>query len=1254
MKKHRLALWYLAAGTLAVFQLVQGGGCKGEVTSPDVALSAVEPAVVCGAQQLTPVKLSGSGFAPLPVDTFTDKTRLELPQVILTQRSNPDGSPGAAGELVVPDGVEQAHVRWQSAETMEFDVYPGMVAATGMVGTDLSPGLYDVAVQNPDKRRGLLAASLAVVKPPRLTGVTPNPACNEQAEASFTLAGSDFLKLDGALPKVSFTAIDAQTPSIEVTATTANNCTQLPSPMGVSLESCAEIVAAIPQQSLPAGTYKVAVRNPGSASCVSQEDVRTVVIPPPTVTSTQALAVCSIAATTLQVTGTNFLMITQPTAATPTVTIGTQSFPSMLSDCVDITDAPGAQLCTTLTFTVPANAFPTGMYQAMIKNPGADACSVAMSLQIDVVGPPTFAAMNPVTPTTICSGGGKLTLSGTNFYTGGSAIINTTANGMPGGTAQPRQSLTFAVSNANQTADAQFSGPLTVGGLYTVTVRNAPGCEATTAQIERVSPGPSILFVDPPAVPNVVSIQATVYASSVGPPIKSIRIAPAGTMNYTTWTTTTTPPLVLDPARPNRALITLPAGLAAGKYDVVLDDQTACPAFLPGGLTVVQTPTLTVTSATPAFGSAGLDTAIVIAGTGFVSTPRAYLNPTGNPPGSRAQALSAVTFQSATSLSAVVRSGLTPGDYDLLVVNPNGAFGIKPRAFKVTAANAPPPVVTSVAPSSLVTASSTPVTINGTGFRAGATVGMTCYDATGAVVAGSAAAAPTAITATTISVNITGVGQYCIVRVTNQDTTYFDYSAVGITNSSLNLTGFKLATSLTTGRRALAAVAGRPTAVARFVYAIGGDNGQDNAPMSSVEMAPTALNGDLGSFIVLSQPLPKALSFLSVVNIGRFLYAVGGFDGAAAVKDVYRSELLSPLNAPQFSDVDVSYSASTGLGAGVWTYRIAAVLSAADPNNPNGETLAGDPFPVQLPVVQGGLQLLLFWPSVTNAVSYKIYRTPKVNDATGKELLLATVPANMAAMTQQYTDDGSKLPAGAAPLPLGSTGTWRAIAQLATARAGAGVAAAVDPTNPALYYLYAVGGNSGTLATPTALRTVEFLPITLVNGGQTQTFTTWTAATSQLATGRWALAALPATSDQNNLVPAGRTYLYAGSGSTNTLLNGSKPIEVAQVQAGGQLLAFTDSGSVGINNQGYGGALVNNQMMAFGGFGGGGTAQNGSVTATLKTATTLNNFNSLGGGVLLRPRALQGTALESAFIYQLGGANAGVNSAQNTTEQTIW
>jgi hypothetical protein len=474
------------------------------------------------------------------------------------------------------------------------------------------------------------------------------------------------------------------------------------------------------------------------------------------------------------------------------------------------------------------------------------------------------------------------------------------------------------------------------------------------------------------------------------------------------------------------------------------------------------------------------------------------------------------------------------------------------------------------------------------------------------------------------------------------------------------LTGFTLGTTLGSARRALAAAAGRPTDVARFVYAIGGDNGTDSMPTASVVAAPTALNGSLGSFNPLSQSLPKALSFLSVVTIGRFLYAVGGFDGSAAVKDVSRAQILDPLDTPAIGDVDVHFDRTQGLDPGLYIYRISAVMTTGDDNNPGGETLASDNFPIILPTVSNGkLQVVLYWNKFTGssgmgAKSYRIFRSPKADDAAGSELLLATQDDNGMA-TQSYVDNGAVTPKDAGALPLGSTGAWKTLPMLGTARAGAGVAAAPDPATAGTFYIYALAGNSGSPATPSLTNTGEFLTVTVGNNGKTQAVgSSWTPTTKALPTARWLGPAVVATNAQNPNITASQVYLYsatgyAGSIGTNTL---DKPVYAAQIAAGGQPGTFATTGSVGVNRAGFGSALVNDQVMAFGGFQAG-TATTSSDTANLSSATTLGNFNSLGGGTLKATRALQGTAIESAFIYQLGGSSS-TAAAQDTTEQSIW
>src|SRR5260370_1143249 len=82
----------------------------------------------------------------------------------------------------------------------------------------------------------------------------------------------------------------------------------------------------------------------------------------------------------------------------------------------------------------------------------------------------------------------------------------------------------------------------------------------------------------------------------------------------------------------------------------------------------------------PPLGSRAQDTAGRVVGAGFVGVPRVYLSSGGI---AKAQTLAGVAVQGATSINAVVRAGLAAGTYALLVVNPDGSFGLKTAAFKV-------------------------------------------------------------------------------------------------------------------------------------------------------------------------------------------------------------------------------------------------------------------------------------------------------------------------------------------------------------------------------------------------------------------------------------------------------------------------------------------------------------------------------------------------------------------------------------------
>ncbi|HEX8106396.1 MAG TPA: hypothetical protein VF516_01660, partial [Kofleriaceae bacterium] len=124
--------------------------------------------------------------------------------------------------------------------------------------------------------------------------------------------------------------------------------------------------------------------------------------------------------------------------------------------------------------------------------------------------------------------------------------------------------------------------------------------------------------------------------------------------------------------------------------------------------------------------------------------------------------------------------------------------------------------------------------------------------------------------------------------------------------------------------------------------------------------------------------------------------------------------ILAPEEAPRIVDVDLQLQAA-GLDPGTYHYRVSAVFSPGDPDNPGGESLASDELTIRLPSFPGKkLVLTLIWrapvdalgAALPNVTGYRIYRTAK-DGAPGSEVLLGTAPAT----PRTFVDDGARRPA---------------------------------------------------------------------------------------------------------------------------------------------------------------------------------------------------------------------------------------------------
>lgn len=1123
------------------------------------------------------------------------------------------------------------------------------------------PGAYDVTLTNPEPASCVSSdpITIVVVPPPAVASIAPDLVCDAQGDQAMTVTGAGFLQVGSTLPTVNLGGMDFTPASI-------GGCSPVDGTFAEGMvQSCTTLAFTIPQGSFPEGDYAVVVKNPDPAGCVSLETVNLHVAPPPILSSVTPVGICDAQGNqTIDIDGMDFLQVG---AALPTVTIGATAFtPTMATGCVPVpgmfTEGMVAE-CTGLVLTVPQGTFAKGTYPIVVQNPDPAGCVSMETVELTVNDPPT---VNNTTPATICQGGGTINVNGQDFLPGASVTLQS-------GGAVASTSAGTLVNAAGTQITATFGATGVPGNVYDVVVDNGDGCsDAPPHQQITVVTGPVAFFADPEIVFNGINTRVTIYVTTLMAPLpaNAVTIVPAGM---------TSPVTALDyntvPNHPNRVQAVVPQGTAPGAYDLQVNDATGCATILPNAITVTSTLSVGLKSVIPPFGYTGAETAVTVlrdtaAPMGmtapFVATPRLFLNPTNPQPTDIAIQVQSVSFVDADTLTAVVPKNQPAHAYDLIAVNPDGTVGYLADAFTVQ--SVPPPTVGAVTPSSIVATAGQAVVVSGKNFS-GSTISVSCQSG-GATVkppvtsAAESCAGSSCTQGATIDAGALAAGAVCVLRVTNADGSYFDYSAIGVTNSSLNLSVPMAGTNLQVGRRALVAAAGDATTSARFVYAVGGDGGASMAasPFASTEFATVDLFGKMGAWALQpASTLNTARAFAGSATIGRYIYVFGGTDGTNALASAERAMILNPSEVPAL-DIDDLVPAATGLDAGYWLYRVSATFSAADPENPGGESLPSDEFIVKVPALAGKkIQVVLAWQApvdalgapLPNVAGYNVYRTPMVNGASGTEVLLAAVTGT----TLKYTDDGSATPGTQTPLPLGSTGKWAQLPAMGTPRIGPAGAAVVDPADPSTMYVYALQGKSGAT---TAVNTYEFLTVTVQPNGHQALGAAWTAGTNNASASRWQHGAWVVDgSVQANY--AGQSWIFAGGGLTGAGAT-SKVVDAAQVQAGGQLGAWNDAGVSDFTSvpAGFGVCASNQQLFFFGGLGA--SPSNGARSAPL-----FNNNNpaqelpppQLGTGawnsgiMLTTPRYLLGSAVQSAFIFLIAG-QTNVSAASNTTELVIW
>ncbi|MBI5548053.1 MAG: hypothetical protein HY901_29585, partial [Deltaproteobacteria bacterium] len=297
------------------------------------------------------------------------------------------------------------------------------------------------------------------------------------------------------------------------------------------------------------------------------------------------------------------------------------------------------------------------------------------------------------------------------------------------------------------------------------------------------------------------------------------------------------------------------------------------------------------------------------------------------------------------------------------------------------------------------------------------------------------------------------------------------------------------------------------------------------------------------------------------------------------------------------------------------------------------------------------------------AKEYRVYRSPVAGTPAGEERLVAVVlPASGETLT--WEDPGA-VAQEASPLPVGSTGVWQLLpATMSSGRQGAGVAAAFDPADAGKAYLYVMGGRDGLSPSSTALRTYEYLDLTLEAGGA-QTAGTWHAGTAQLGTGRWQLGAFVASNANASRITAPSAWVYAAGGVDADGSTGVPDVDAGAVQPGGELgegapPSFASVKKMSPSRAGYGTAMAANFLFVFGGSGAAPSASAGQSEicgpgvgscSSTPSPPYLVNWNTATS--LSTARYLTASATESAFIFLLGGSTD-TEAATTRVERTYY
>lgn len=1240
---------------------------------PRPVVESVEPQRVCNSDETQTVSVSGGPFLQNPDGEVTE-TRI--------------GSGTYGADAIEASSCEQFEEGPFSGWSIcsQFDVDVPL--------EDYEPGLHRVSATNLEPAHCESDADddrvdFRVIRRPVVDSVQPSPICTQQNTYTVSVNGENFVFDDGTAPTVTLGGNEVEVVGPE-DPTNADACQPHDDLDGVYF--CSQLQVDTGQEGLlhqddTVTSDDVVVDNPpGDLTCQNDEPGTIRNAPPPRLNEAQIFEGCGDTADRLVVEGKyHFSMgnrmpemtLTDPSGNevnyTPEDLRGNNALNGECSGNLEDTSEP-TEHCTVSNFALTDETdVSEGEYALSYTNPEAVQCNAEETFEITPVEaePPVI---DGVQEDAICSLGDTLTIEGENFKMGAEVDIDGDA----------ADSVT--VSDDGTTIEATWMDEVQASEQPTLNVTNPDSCAASLdigGAVELVE-GPIAIFLDPSIHFNEIEIRGTLYSTGgTSRDISTVQIRNDGTVRDLQFDDPDTTDNQVSPILPDEDPANAGMFLPAGDYDVRLTEEvtgTECGAWIDDLLTVTDEKNLQLESIEPEYGWEQESTSVRMTAaemgelgmneTQFEPTPRAYLSPS-SASGTTAVELGGVSYNDGTEINGIVPTpvdnNLSTGTYTLVVINPDDTVGVLQDAFTIT--QDPPPEIDNVSPSTWRTGRTLTVDVTGDHFRS-PQVDVTCEgtDPSSVTVQSDSA------TDIELEVDTNGMdnSDACVLTVTNMDGTFDSISPITTVNPAQNFLAFEGSGSnnWNEARRWPAMSSGEASSQQRFVYTLGGDDGDANNPKPAGEFAQIDRFGNLQEWNFLPNNLPgNGRTLARAERVRDFIYLVGGNDGNNATDTIHRANVLDPEHVPEIDDLDFNFADASGdgLDPGVYYYRVSAVHDSNSEYNPGGETLASNIQPVSIPDLSGrfAVQVELSWNAgdLSNVDEFRVYRTENPNETVGDEKLLETFPAGTTSFTDDVTDSGSF--SSDQPLPVGSLGTWHDTGEtLSQARQKHGLQAVVDPNDPTNVYIYALGGEDDS---NTPLDSIERITIQDSDPStrRSQTITDVSAPGDPadpptMTSERTEVEALAATPTNSDVLAPGTGYLYAAQGSeaTGAGTSGTTTVDSWEIlfDSGGDLGTRRSETNTSRKRAGHVGTIGSTFAFMLGGHRAD-LSSNVDKSGDPQSEVGMTSTGGIGswqspGSVQMDPRYQFGGAAFVGFFY-IGGGDDGSGGALNTVEYSI-